>query len=480
MKVVTSINPLLRAFLVTPSIVGMTLALSTTSSLAQSQQPVEPVLGAAETVSSEFEQLPIFSLLTAPSKGQAAALPADNAMTITQTSVRPLVSAEVALPVPGSPHPSLSFTSLQTPVESIAQSSQVKTKLDTDTKIENIGDTKVNAPMVLAQATDSRDLQTTGARSPNGDFLPAMLSQSANSPETQPTDSAETSPESTAMPPTGSPEMPPADSTEVPTATTQPTQWHFLFVPYLYLPFSISGSADFRRGISRDFDLSPSEIRTQLKNSLNFAFFGALEAWTPDYHLGLLANLDYLSLSTDSTFTRSARFPRLADFVPTEVKASVNTQLWYVDLAANYRFYDQTKVNPKGVTTEFDLGPMLFDVGGGINITSINSELDLSTNLGGSGNFDGGKTIVSPLLNARFRWNATPRFAVVLAGSVSGFGISGLTQYGFRGGIDWMFSGNTSLVLGYRFGSLNYNSNSSDFNLDTNQNGPYLGFGFRF
>jgi hypothetical protein len=43
-----------------------------------------------------------------------------------------------------------------------------------------------------------------------------------------------------------------------------------------------------------------------------------------------------------------------------------------------------------------------------------------------------------------------------------------------------MFSGNTSLVLGYRFGSLNYNSNSSDFNLDTNQNGPYLGFGFRF
>ncbi len=152
-----------------------------------------------------------------------------------------------------------------------------------------------------------------------------------------------------------------------------------------------------------------------------------------------------------------------------------------MDLAATYRFYDPAKVNPKGIATEFDLGPVLFDVIGGMNITSVNSDLDLTTNLGGAVSSDNGATVVSPLLGGRFRWNTSPKFAVVVAGSVSGFGISGLSQYSFRTGIDWMFSGNTSLGLGYRFGFLNYNKGGDrDFSLEANQSGPYISFGFRF
>jgi hypothetical protein len=89
-------------------------------------------------------------------------------------------------------------------------------------------------------------------------------------------------------------------------------------------------------------------------------------------------------------------------------------------------------------------------------------------------------TVVSPLLGGRFRWNATPELAVLLSGSVSGFGISGLTQYGVQGGVDWMFSGNTSLGLGYRFAALDYNSGANELDLNVDQNGPYLNFGFRF
>lgn len=85
---------------------------------------------------------------------------------------------------------------------------------------------------------------------------------------------------------------------------------------------------------------------------------------------------------------------------------------------------------------------------------------------------------VSPLIGGRVRWNATPNLAVVGSGSVSGFGISGLTQYAIQGWVDWMFSGNTSLAAGYRFSFLDYSADRVDLNVD--QNGPYLNIGFRF
>ncbi len=495
MKVVTSINPLWEALLVTPSIVGMALALTTTSSLAQSQQPTEPTLVVTQTVNGGLDQPTLLSPQTDSSTDQQAALSVDSAM-LTQTSVNPLVLAKVTRPLPELTHPSLSFAPLQTPVESITQSRFTQANIDTDTKIETIGDPKADSPMLLAQSTDSRDLQPTGgSRSPSGGFSPAMLAQSADTPETP------FPPDSAATPATGSTETPAADGTEAQTTAT-PTaneKWHFLFSPYIYVPFSLSGNANFRtfrgrgRDISRDFDFSPSQITSALRNSLDFAFFGALEAWTPNYKLGILANVDYLALSTDSTVTRGVRRPvtvrppgsigSIASevIIPTELNADVNNQTLSVDLAATYRFYDPAKVNPNGVETEFDLGPVLFDVIGGMNITSVNSDLDLTTNLGGAVSSDNGATVVSPLLGGRFRWNTSPKFAVVVAGSVSGFGISGLSQYSFRTGIDWMFSGNTSLGLGYRFGFLNYNKGGDrDFSLEANQSGPYISFGFRF
>lgn len=272
-------------------------------------------------------------------------------------------------------------------------------------------------------------------------------------------------------------------------------QWHFLLVPYVYVPFNISGSATFKgteefrnnflgdlndpsRDPSRDFEFLPSEIRTALQNSLNFAFLSGLEAWTPNYTIGILANFDYLSLSSGETLTRGVRRPGFADFIPTEVNTALNTQLWNVDLAASYRFYDAARANPDGLNTEFDLGPFVFDVLGGLSLVQINTQLGLNTNLGGSGQFNSTRTVISPLIGGRFRWNASPKLAVLLSGTVSGFGLSGLTQYGIQGGVDWMFSGNTTLGAGYRFGFLDYSSSQVDLNV--NQNGPYLNIGFRF
>ncbi|PSN77770.1 hypothetical protein C8B47_20355 [filamentous cyanobacterium CCP4] len=291
------------------------------------------------------------------------------------------------------------------------------------------------------------------------------------------------------------PPAPPANIAQ--TTPNQPPseQWHFLVVPYVYVPFNISGSATFKgteefrnnflgdptdpsRDPSRDFEFTPTEIRAALQNSLNFAFFSGLEAWTPNYNVGILANLDYLSLSSGETLTREVRRPGFANFIPTELNASLNTQLWRGDLAASYRFYDAARANPEGLNTEFDLGPFVFDVLGGLSLVQVNAQLGLSTNLGGSGQFSSTRTLVSPLIGGRFRWNASPKLAVLLSGTVSGFGLGGLTQYGVQGGVDWMFSGDTTLGAGYRFSFLDYSSSQLD--LDVNQNGPYLNVGFRF
>ena len=342
--------------------------------------------------------------------------------------------------------------------------------LTTAEPVSTSGDTNANAStdnsdqaqadaLLLPSSTNSHDLQPIAA--------PLASEGLVQTPLVQPLDMAQT--------------------------TVEPSpseQWHLLVVPYVYVPFNISGSATFEgEGFrnnfvrdfidpSRDFDFSPSQIRTALRNSLNFAFFSGLEAWTPNYNVGILANLDYVSLSSRETLTRDVRIPGAAAFVPTEVNAALNTQLWRGDLAASYRFYDAARANPEGLNTEFDLGPFVFDVLGGLSLVQVNNQLGLSTNLGGSGQFNSTRTLISPLIGGRVRWNATPKLAVLASGTVSGFGISGLTQYGLQGGVDWMFSGNTTLGAGYRFGFLDYSSSEVDLNVD--QNGPYINIGFRF
>lgn len=286
------------------------------------------------------------------------------------------------------------------------------------------------------------------------------------------------------------PLAPTLDLAQILSESTPSDQWHFLAVPYIYVPFSISGSATFQgEGFmgnfvgnfinpSQDFNFSPSQISTALRNSLNFAFLSGFEAWTPDYKIGILGNLDYVSLSTASTVTRDVLIPGAANFVPTEVNTSLNTQLWRGDLLGSYRLYNPARANPEGVRSEYDLGPLVFDLLGGLSLIQINNQLGLSTNLGGNGQFNSTHTLVSPLIGGRVRWNASSKLAVVGSGTISGFGLSGLTQYGIQGGLDWMFSGNTTLGAGYRFSFLNYNTDQ--INLDVNQSGPYLDIGFRF
>jgi hypothetical protein len=388
--------------------------------------------------------------LLLPTQARAnAPVPTDDPAAPTGAAPQPAVVLEVA---PAAGLPAAIDSHQQTPVPDPTAVEAVLPAADPSAQAQ------VEIPL-LPSSTSSSDLQPIAAPVASEGGLPTPIAQ-------------------------------PLDVAQTPSDESEANRWHFLAVPYIYVPFFISGSATFEgdgfknnfvgnfTDPSRNFDFSPSQISAALRNSLNFAFFSGFEAWTPNYKGGIVANIDYVSLSTGSTVNRDVRIPGAAAFIPTEINASLNTQLWRGDLLGSYRFYDPARVNPEGIRSEYDLGPFVFDVLGGLSLLQINAQLGLSTNLGGSGQFNTTRTLISPLIGGRVRWNANPKLAVVGSGTISGFGLSGLMQYGIQGGVDWMFSGDTTLGAGYRFSFLDYNSDQID--LDVNQSGPYLNIGFRF
>lgn len=261
---------------------------------------------------------------------------------------------------------------------------------------------------------------------------------------------------------------------------TPSNSWHFLIQPSIYIPFTIYGDAS-AGSLTGDFALDASQIRNRIKDDLNFAFFGRVKAWNPDYRLGLFADFDYLSLDSRASVTRT--LPPSLGSIPVTLNAGVDSKLWSLSFGGAYRFYNSSQVNSEGVDTEFDLGASVFDVFAGLNVTGIDLGLDFNAPGLGSAGFDGDKTIISPIVGGRFRFNIHPQWAIVGGGSFSGFGINGLRQWNLSTGVDWLFSEKTSLGLGYRFGYTGYNSTlrtNTDFGIDINQNGPYLNLSFRF
>jgi len=518
-----------KFLLASPSILGMTLAATVSPSLAQ-VNPVDETTAKPTNISS----IVATPVSTAPSLEQDS--DAKNKLSqpsLQAVSVQPSVSEQPVEPsnplandvlpkasasdlsglqVTNALSPQLQLQKSQNQLDvvpsqfsdqaPIASSNSISTSTSTSTvRLDELASgLTVTAPVfgisplegtsnhLLLSSRDAGDCQISGLSCPlpslaQNSIAPVDSYKSPDKPEASPTTegSESTSPTESSDKPEATPtpeESQPEDQAEAPASP----RWHFLFQPYVYVPITLYGDATFGR-FTRDFAVNGNQIVTALKDSFIFGFLGDLQAWTPNYHLGLIANVNYLATGSDSTFTRSVRCSCSTRFIPTELKADVNTEALSIDLAAAYRFYDKLKVNPNGASTEFDLGTFLFDVIGGLNITSVSTDINLTTDLGGEADFDGSKTVVSPLLGGRLRVNVARRLALVTAGSVSGFGISGLTQWGALAGLDWMFSGNTSVGLGYRFGYLNFNRNldsGRDFGVVLNQNGPYLSFSFRF
>jgi len=160
--------------------------------------------------------------------------------------------------------------------------------------------------------------------------------------------------------------------------------------------------------------------------------------------------------------------------------AAVGTAFTQLDLGGAYRFGDRNLPTAlQTANTEFDLGPFIFDAMAGLRLYSFNNELVLTGPRGNQFEFDQSRTVLEPMIGGRARWNLSSNLAAIAGGSMSGFSLGDLTfSVAGYGGIDWLFSGNTSLTASYGFTYLDYSSGNSGLDLFTH--GPNVGVKFRF
>jgi hypothetical protein len=257
----------------------------------------------------------------------------------------------------------------------------------------------------------------------------------------------------------------------IPEETDEPAspRWRFTFQPYGFVPLSVEGDVTVR-DFSSDISLGLDDIL----NPLNFAAAGRFEVWRGN--LGFIFDGAYFSIEQDNSISRSG-LDCLDCIFPSEIDIETKVRYGQFDLGVGYRF---GAVNPSAAATEFDLGPLVFDAIVGMRIYAIHGEIDLSTNLDTSRELERSKTIFEPMVSGRIRWNLSPDLAGWVRGDIAGFGIQGMVlATSFTGGLEWMFSGDTSLLLGYRISTIQYNSDDN-LELDLLLHGPYLGMVFRF
>lgn len=292
---------------------------------------------------------------------------------------------------------------------------------------------------------------------------------------------------------TGFPELISDEMDSESAETASSPRWRFTFEPYVYIPLNVEGEIginnyeprfgedinliDINRVLEININTNISNVIDVLRDRSFFGFMGRTEAWRNRF--GIIFDASYISLSQNNT--TSLNVPdRLINIIPSEIEVDTHFSYGQFDLGVGYRFADG---NFTEAATDFDLGPVVFDVMGGMRLYTISSGIDISTNLGRSREFDRDTTFLAPLLSSRLRWNMSRDLALNVRGDIAGFGVSGLDlAWSATTSLDWMFSGNTSFVAGYRFSSIDYSRDfrNRSLNIDLLFHGPYFGMVFRF
>jgi len=257
---------------------------------------------------------------------------------------------------------------------------------------------------------------------------------------------------------------------------TDEVPWRFVLEPYLYLPLETNGDITVR-DIEVPYDYSLGDIL----ESLTFAFYGRFEAWKGPWAF-VFDGYYFNTVESDSQNIPAAALP--PGVLPPEItqiplEGTAETAFLKLDFAGAYRFGDGNLANALSTAeTEFDLGPFVFDAIAGLRLYSFSNDIELSTPLGFERDFSSSNTFVEPMIGGRARWNFADNLAAIAAANISGFGIGTDISVEGYAGVDWLFSGNTSLTATYRLTYIDYSEGSSGFNLF--QHGPAIGVKFRF
>jgi opacity protein-like surface antigen len=149
------------------------------------------------------------------------------------------------------------------------------------------------------------------------------------------------------------------------------------------------------------------------------------------------------------------------------------------DFGLAYRLYEEQFENSQKLT---------FEPYGGLRYGYLRQKIDLNVTIAGVGSVGAklgdSEDWVEPFIGGRIRWDLNDKWAIDFRGDAGGFGIGSASDLLWQValGIDYKMSEKTSLVAGYRYLELDYSrgSGSSEFGIDMEAQGPYLGLSILF
>ncbi|MBJ7898496.1 MAG: hypothetical protein GC158_00945 [Cyanobacteria bacterium RI_101] len=178
-----------------------------------------------------------------------------------------------------------------------------------------------------------------------------------------------------------------------------------------------------------------------------------------------------------------------------DIDSSLQFNQGIYDFAISYNFGDTPPSSLPKEPSEQEFPRVWFQPILGVRLNDINIQIQntinytISTSLvniqGASQNtLQAGKLWLQPLVGAKLGLQLSDPITLWLRGDISGFGLSGDTDYSWNliFGVDWWVRENISLQLGYRFYEINYKTGAgiNAFGFSELFNGPLVSASFHF
>ena len=234
--------------------------------------------------------------------------------------------------------------------------------------------------------------------------------------------------------------------------------WQMDLTVWLFSPISTTGTSTVAG--------QPADIDMNLRDAfevLDFTGSVRFEAWRGD--LGLIVDANYLGISEEAGVTLGGGpFAR-------DLDVDVETEQSWVSLLLGYRIASGTNAAGRAYS---------FDVQGGARYNNLRQEIDIDgptnvVSLGGSEHW------WEPVIGVRGAWALNETWSFAAGADAAGFGAGGNElAWSATAAFDWEFSERSSLKFGYRYYSMDFETERSDgtFGYDVQQHGPFFGLTF--
>lgn len=221
--------------------------------------------------------------------------------------------------------------------------------------------------------------------------------------------------------------------------------WHFLIAPYLWLA-GTDGNVTIN-GSDSDFDVSDGDFLKNLSSGFEIHLEASNGPWT------VMLDPTYLKLTADDVgFFQS----------------DITTKDTLVDGGLFYRFL---QANP---------GNQLFTLEGlvGFRYAGSDTEVDMHE----LGELDANTNNIAPIIGGRARYYFNDNLNLWFRGDYGGFGVDNFSStWELAGGLDYNFTPNFDIGIGYRALNIDVNSgDSDDNNLNATFFGPIIGLSLEF